>query len=146
VAARGARVILLVSRQLLPVVRSLAGVSEVAAIETAPPAADVAAPLLSLPLLLGLGDAAAQAMRPYLTAPSATPLARAGDARPRIGLVWSGNPANEVNPMRALALVRLAPALSLPGLRWLSLQVGSPSAEIAAAGLSDRIEDMGQRL
>jgi Flp pilus assembly protein TadD len=149
VAARGARVILLVSRQLLPVVRSLAGVAELAAIGSAPPAADVAAPLLSLPLLLGRGDAAACPMPPYLRAPSATPpatLVRANEERPRIGLVWSGNPANEVNPMRALALVRLMPALSLPGLRWISLQAGSPSAEIAAAGLGDRIEDMSPRL
>jgi Flp pilus assembly protein TadD len=149
VAARGARVVLLVSRQLLPVARSLAGVSELAAIGAAPPAADVAAPLLSLPLLLGLGDAAAQTMPPYLRAPVATsPPTRlsAGDERPRIGLVWSGNPANEVNPVRALALVRLMPALALPGLRWISLQVGSPSAEIAAAGLSDRIEDMSEHL
>jgi ADP-heptose:LPS heptosyltransferase len=47
--------------------------------------------------------------------------------------------------MRALALARLAPALSLPGLRWLSLQFGPCAADIAA-GLSDRIEDLGERL
>jgi Flp pilus assembly protein TadD len=157
VAARGAHVILLVPRPLLSLVEGFAGVAEVAAVEAlptaGPPAADVGAPLLSLPLLLGLGAATPRAMPPYLSAPFVarpaplpTTPAHAGDERPRIGLVWAGNPANQTDVMRSLALVRLAPALALPGLRWVSLQFGPRAADIAAAGLSDRIEDLGGRL
>ena len=151
VAARGASVILLVSRRLLGLVEGFAGVAEVAAIESAlatpsaMPAADVAAPLLSLPFLLGLGETTPRAMPPYLAAAPAR-LSRPGDARPLVGLVWAGNPANQSDATRSLALVRLAPALALPGLRWLSLQFGPRAADIAAAGLGERIEDLSERL
>jgi len=135
--ARGARVTLLVSRRLVPLMREFPGIAA-AAIEAPPPAADLAAPLMSLPFLLGIGaQAPALASRPYLSVP---PAPRLGDGRPCIGLVWAGNPGNRSDRRRSLTLDRLAPLLACEDLRFISLQFGERASDVAALGLAHRIE------
>ena len=140
----GAEVVLAVPRRLVSLLASLAGAGRVVAIEEPLPAADLQAPLMSLPFLLGLGEATAQPIAPYLVPPSPS-AALGGDGRPLVGLVWAGNPANESDRWRSLALARLAPVLAQDGLRFVSLQFGPGAADVAAAGLEDRIEtpDLG---
>lgn len=52
--------------------------------------------------------------------------------RPKVGLVWSGNPQNPYNQDRSVPFTELAPLLQTPGIAFYSLQKGS-----RAAGLID---------
>lgn len=47
-----------------------------------------------------------------------------------IGLVWSGNPKNDLNPYRACGLVHQLPLLDLENCRFYSLQKGLPRKDI----------------
>jgi len=47
------------------------------------------------------------------------------------GIVWSGNPKNELNPYRACGLVHFLPLLNLGGIRFHSLQKGAPRQDLA---------------
>jgi len=143
-AGLGAEVVLAVPGRLLGLVAGVDGIGRAVAIEAPLPAADLEAPLMSLPLLLGLGDATPEVASPALAPPPAVALAR--DGRPVVGLVWAGSPVNESDAWRSLTLQRLRPALAVGGLRWLSLQFGPRAADIAAAGLADRLADPGERL
>ena len=137
--ARGAEVVLAAPRRLVPLLASFAGVETVVPIEDPLPAADLQAPLMSLPHLLGLGATAAAPLAPYLAPPRrSAPIA--GDGRPLVGLVWAGSPVNLSNATRSLALERLGPLLALDGLRFVSLQFGVSAADVAAAGLEGRLE------
>jgi len=49
-----------------------------------------------------------------------------------IGLVWSGNPKNEVNRFRACGLDAFVPLLSVPDCRFYSLQKGKPEEELSS--------------
>jgi Flp pilus assembly protein TadD len=150
-ARRGAEVVLAVPRRLLGLVAAAAGVREAVAIETlaatTPSApADLEAPLMSLPLLLG-PEAAPVFEKPYLAAPSVAPLAAppASLARgrdPVVGLVWAGDPVNQGDAWRSLALPRLRPLLEVSGVRFVSLQFGPRAADIARLGFADRLEDL----
>ena len=138
VVRRGARVILLVSRRMVSLLSDFPGVERVVSSEDPLPAAELQAPLMSLPLLLGLGEAAAAPVAPYLAPPSSITIER--DGRPLVGLVWAGNPANESDRRRSLSLERLGPLLAKQGLRFVSLQFGPNAADVANAGLADRLE------
>ena len=139
--ARGAEVVLAAPRRLVPLLASFAGVGRVVPIEEPPPAADLQAPLMSLPHLLKLGEAVAAPVAPYLVPPRRTP-SISGDGRPLVGLVWAGSPVNLSNATRSLTLERLSPLLALKGLRFVSLQFGVSAAEMAAAGLKGRLETL----
>ena len=138
---RGAEVVLAVPRRLVALLASLDGAGRVVAIEEPLPAADLQAPLMSLPHLLRLGAAMAAPVAPYLAPPHRSP-SIAGDGRPLVGLAWAGSPTNESDAWRSLALERLSPLLALKGLRFVSLQVGPRAADVAAAGFAGRLETL----
>jgi hypothetical protein len=126
-AARGATVLLEVSRPLLALCADLAGVSRATG-DDAPLGDgefDLHCPLMSLPLAFGTTLETIPAAIPYLAAPAdalARWSARLGSAsRPRIGVAWSGNPAHGNDRNRSLALARLA-ALFDARAEWISLQ------------------------
>ncbi len=97
-------------------------------------------PMMSLPHRLGLGDAVHGTRVPYLTGPAdrASPLPpRTSDGRPRVGLVWSGNPAFPGRFMRDLSDTMLPALVSFEGVQWISLQQGAkPDADTATNGLA----------
>jgi Flp pilus assembly protein TadD len=145
--ARGARVTLAVPRRLVRLLGSLAGVERVQSFEEPLPAADLEAPLMSLPFLLGLGEKAAAPAAAYLAPPYPLPPLPASirsDGRPLVGLVWAGNPKNETDAWRSFALERLSPLLDLAGIGFVSLQAGPRAADVAAAGLASRIDSPGE--
>ena len=83
------------------------------------------APLVSLPFLCGTRSETIPPP-PYLAADPAAVAAwraRLGGGR-KIGLVWGGNPANRNDRMRSLAPADLLPLAAVPGVRWVSLQLG----------------------
>jgi hypothetical protein len=53
----------------------------------------------------------------------------------RVGLVWAGNPEHQNDQNRSLKLADLAPLFAMAGVSFISLQIGSESAQIGETGL-----------
>jgi tetratricopeptide (TPR) repeat protein len=125
VAARGARVILEVERPLQELMTSLTGATQVISRGDPPPPFDIQCPLLSLPLAFGTEYETIPSATPYLHVPvqaSKNWQARLGPkARPRIGLVWSGNPMHKNDHNRSISLRALIPLLDIEAT-FVSLQ------------------------
>ena len=60
---------------------------------------------------------------------------------PRIGVVWAGNPGHDNDHHRSLPPGALAPLLALPGLAFISLQIGSRAGEYAIFDAAPLIRD-----
>ena len=141
VAARGARVVLEVQPGLVRLLQGMPGVAAVLSNEGELPRADAHCPFLTLPLLFGTTLATIPAGPPYLFAHPAL-IARWGARlgarrRPRIGLVWAGDPrpnlpeASAIDRRRSLGLAALAPLARVTGADFVSLQKGHGAAEAA---------------
>ena len=119
----GATVLLQVQEPLVEVI-DLDGVAQVFADTQQPPPFHVHCPLLSLPMALKIELAGIPSGK-YLRAPLASAArwrAKLGErSKPRIGLVWRGDPDNPIDQRRSLALAQLLP--HLPGrYQYMSLQ------------------------
>ncbi len=138
-ADSGARVGLYVRQaQLVGLLRTVAGVSEVFSGEAVMPPYDYYCHLLSLPRLCGthsLADVPADV--PYLSAPDD----RRRDwrqrlntmpARLRVGLAWAGNPSHMDDRNRSCPLRALTPLFDLPGVAWVNLQLGAGREQLQA--------------
>lgn len=154
-AARGGRVVLAAQPALAPLLARLPGVIRLLGEEELVPPFDVHAPLLSLPHLFGTTLATVPAEVPYLTADPARQAAWAarlrGDGRPRVGLVWAGNPGHKKDRWRSLPLAALAPLAGVDGVTFYSLQkgpaatqAGSPPPGLALRDLSPELTDFGE--
>lgn len=129
---------------------SIEGVTFVAKGDTPPPF-DLHAPIMSVMhrMQLRLDDLPAAPV-PYLKAQPERVAKWAerlenGSKDRRIALVWQGNPKAKVDRGRSIPLQQLIPLLSLPGLRFISLQKNEGAEQIAAlpAALRGRIETLG---
>jgi len=125
VKAAGARVVLEASEELRPLLASLAGADIVVARGTPLPPFDLHCPLLSLPREFRTGLASIPADVPYLRADRER-LERwrerlGPSTRPRVGLVWSGNPNHLNDRNRSMALAELLPLVD-ERCEWISLQ------------------------
>jgi tetratricopeptide (TPR) repeat protein len=123
VAACGAKVILETPHELVPLLRTLAGVSELICRGDKLPPFDLHCPLLSLPLAFRTELDSIPAKIPYLTAPTER-VAKwqrrlAGVGQRKIGLAWSGRsyPRN-----RSIPFEELETLLSRPDVSFVSLQ------------------------
>jgi Tetratricopeptide repeat/Glycosyltransferase family 9 (heptosyltransferase) len=120
----GATVLLQVQAALVDVLEPLDGVSQVFADTRPSPVFDVHCPLLSLPLALKI-ELTSIPTGKYLSAPPASVArwrAKLGEpSKPRIGLVWRGDPNNAVDHTRSLALTQLLSLLP-DRYRYVSLQ------------------------
>ena len=116
-AARGARVVLQVQPALKTLLSGMPGVEVIARGEVAPDH-DFHCPLLSLPLAFGTRLDTIPAAAPYVAAAPdliAKWTRRLGPrTRPRVGLVWSGNPKQPNDRNRSSRLAALRPLLGLP--------------------------------
>ncbi len=109
VAKLGAQVVLEVPTALMGLMRSLSGVATLVARGNSLPPFDCHCPLMSLPLALQCHRVDVRA--PYLQ-PSAAHQARWAERlrhvkRPRVGLVWSGNPSHNNDLQRSVSLEAL---------------------------------------
>lgn len=137
VAARGARVVLAVEPVLMPVLAGLDGVADLVA-RGSTIDHDVHCPLQSLALMFDTRPDGVPGPMPYLTAPPPRPLAPrplADDGRPRIGLVWAGNPRHGIDRCRSLSLADLAPLASIDATFY-SLQRGAAAHQAPPPGLA----------
>lgn len=117
-AARGARVVLVVRDALCPLFSGVAGVSQCLPGSSGAqlPAFDLHCPLSSLPLIFGTRLETIPAAFPYLPAPPRERIqaweGRLGPrALPRVGLVWSGNPGHLNDHNRSVPLHMLTSLL-----------------------------------
>lgn len=127
-AARGARVILVVEPALCPLLARIDGVAQcLPKLETTPlPAFDVHCPLTCLPLAFGTTLASIPSAAACLPPPAADRV-QAWDSRLgpheklRVGLVWSGNPKHQNDRNRSMALSMLSRILDADAI-FVSLQ------------------------
>ncbi len=89
------------------------------------PAFDVHCPLMSLPLACRTTLTTIPAAVPYLKVPADRQekwqAKLAAISAPRVGLVWSGRPDHVNDHNRSIPLSRLAPVLSVPGVKFVGL-------------------------
>lgn len=152
VAALGARVVLQVQAPLAALLGRLPGVAAIRARGEPLPPFDCHCPLMSLPLAFGTRLDTIPNQLPYLQAPEAKrafwrrllTIARG----PRVGLVWSGNPAHKNDRNRSISLETLERVLDSSDCRFFALQkeLRPGDAERLAAhpnlvSLGDRLED-----
>jgi tetratricopeptide (TPR) repeat protein len=147
-ARGGARVVVECQPALARLLRSCPGIDAVVARGAALPPADVQAPLLGLPGLLGTTADDVPADVPYL-------FADAGLAAPwraligptdalRIGIAWQGNPVFPQDCHRRIPLDAFAPLAALPGVRLVSLQRGFGAGQLDRAAFP--VVDLGRHL
>jgi tetratricopeptide (TPR) repeat protein len=125
IAARGAKVILEVQRELVRLLSSVAGIEAVIGRGEALPPFDLHCPLLSLPLACRTELQTIPASVPYLE-PAADDIRQWHEllpqGRPRIGVVWSGDPSHDNDVNRSIRLNRFAPLSAVPDVDFVSLQ------------------------
>jgi tetratricopeptide (TPR) repeat protein len=145
VAARGARVILVVDNAAYPLLSTLPGVSE--SFRTSDkvfPAFDMHCPTSSLPLAFATRLDTIPADIPYLSAP-APDRVQAWDNRLgprsklRVGLVWSGNPNHSNDHNRSVPLQMFSGILDVDA-SFVSLQKGAKPADQEALAQTEIID------
>lgn len=152
VAARGARVIVRVQRPLVGLLRPLKGAHKVLANGARLPAFDYQCPMMSLPLAFGTTLDTIPARVPYLHADAArieTWRKRLGPSakttRPRIGLVWCGNPQHKNDRNRSVPLSALLPLLE-GDAQWVSLQQEIPAGDAELLARHTALRHFGPQL
>jgi len=150
-AARGAKVILMVHAALVPLLSGVSGVSQCVAKNSpeALPPFDMFCPMLSLPFVLGTTLDTIPAEIPYLPLPAAEAVQAWDEKLPprerlRVGLVWSGNPAHAKDIRRSIPLALLARILDAD-VTFVSLQKQlRPEDEsvLAGTGMVDLTADL----
>jgi tetratricopeptide (TPR) repeat protein len=137
VAALRARVILGVQAPLRGLMGSLAGVTQIVAYGELLPAFDLQCPLLSLPRAFATTLETIPAETPYLCAATdALPIwesrlqAKRAGRRLRVGIAWSGNPAQQNDHNRSMTLEALLPLLDVDAT-FVSLQKDVRAGDVA---------------
>jgi tetratricopeptide (TPR) repeat protein len=125
-AARGARVILVVAKALHPLLSGFPGVSECLMVADKLPPFDMHCPICSLPLAFGTRLDTIPSATSYLPAPPPERRKAWEDrlgprGRLRVGLVWSGSPKHSNDLNRSLSLQTLSCILDVEAT-FISLQ------------------------
>ncbi len=126
VARLGARVILEVRKPLMSLMASLEGVAQLVEYGSALPAFDYHCPLLSLPLAFKTNLDTIPAATRYLGSDAGKVAqweTRLGvRTKPRVGLVWSGNPQFKQDYNRSIPLAEFVKLLPAGDFQFISLQ------------------------
>jgi tetratricopeptide (TPR) repeat protein len=155
VAQRGGQVILECELELARLFRTIPGVRALALPGQAMPDFDAHCPLPSLPLALGTTLQTLPSQVPYLQVDSGLVEEwgkrlrdATGDLRDlKVGLVWAGNA--KPDPARTAGLAAFAPLAEIPGVTFVSLQMGpgseeanNPGAPLHVIDLTSQIDDL----
>jgi tetratricopeptide (TPR) repeat protein len=147
-AARGARVILVVPDALCSLLSQLPGVSQCLPLSVGVlPVFDMHCPLSSLPLAFATRLETIPSATPYLQAPSTEAWEKRlpPHDRLRIGLAWSGNPKHREDHHRSIPLAALLPLLGC-GATFISLQKDVRPDDAATLNLRGDIIDLTAHL
>jgi ADP-heptose:LPS heptosyltransferase len=108
---------------------------------------DLHCPLPSLPLVFKTELATIPAQVPYLKSPAGAADwgARLGNERPRIGLVWSGNPGHKRDRERSIPFYALMPLFDLDAT-FVSLQKEVRAADAAVLKQAGKVIDVADAL
>ena len=147
VAKRAAHVIVECRKELIPIMRTVSGVGSIVEKGRQLPKFDVHVPLLSLPYVLGLGEAELNRISadPYVSPPKGKQvrLAPASGTVLKVGLIWAG----KLNPRdRSCPLDMLLPILSAKGAAFYSFQVDDRRADIGKLGVMAFVTDLGDHI
>jgi Flp pilus assembly protein TadD len=150
VKQRGGTVLFTAPRPFLPLVEGCPGIDGLVPAGTVPSGIDLHTSLLSLPHLLGTTLDTIPARVPYLFPPEKD-VRRwrdqlSGVTGFKVGLVWQGNPRQAEDRLRSIPLPLFEPLARVPGVRLISLQVGTGSEQVAAAAGRFDILDLRSRL
>ncbi|MGO9546239.1 MAG: tetratricopeptide repeat protein [Rhodomicrobium sp.] len=129
--------------RMIAVLRKVAGVRLITKVE-ADAHFDYQVHLFSLPRALRTRLETIPAKVPYIEPDAeltAKWAARLGSQGFKIGIAWQGNPNPKIDMARAAPLSAFAPLFQLPGVRFISLQVGFGADQIESAGL--KVETLG---
>jgi Flp pilus assembly protein TadD len=149
-AALGGSTVLEVQPELVPLLRTMSGVTVVPRGAPRPPF-DLQLPLMDLPCVFGTTLATVPAAVPYLQ-PDPTKVAvwrRAlNDTKSfKVGVVWAGNPRHKRDDYRSLSAEAVLPRLVMPGVQLYSLQKEPRPADIPVlAGLGADVIDLAPAL
>ena len=148
-ADRGARVVLEVQPPLLPLLGSLEGAAQVLARGAPLPVFDYHCPLLSLPLAFNTQLNDIPLGIPYVQSNAARVSAwqrtLGAQAKPRVGLVWSGSLIHRNDRNRSITLAQLLPVLSAD-IEWVSLQQQLRQADAQVLAAHPDIRNYGDQL
>ena len=146
VARRGAEVVLCCPPSLVGLLRRLPGVARVVPDDEPCPSTDWSCSLMDLAGVLGTDLDSIPADCPYLP-----PRARSEPLLPRtrqfrVGIVWAGSPTNDRDLTRSCRLDDFAPLVELPGVEFISFQVGPRAKDLRASGWRGLIREAGDEL
>jgi predicted O-linked N-acetylglucosamine transferase (SPINDLY family) len=143
------RVILAAGAATRRLLSSIAGVTVIAPEEIAGRSFDVHCALLSLPQVFGTLIDTIPTGIPYLQVDpleTARWAARIGGDAPRVGVVWAGNPATKRDRFRSPRLRSLTPLFNVPGITFVSLQMGAGRGDLAQTPLPAQVVDLGEEI
>lgn len=145
VRALGGRTVLACKPELRRLFAALPGVDRLAAADE-PVAADLGAPIMSLPGILGANadilPAPARLDVPEPTLDRMRALVAPWAGRFKVGIVWSGSTTFKGNALRATTLQPFLRLAEVPGVQLFSLQKGPPAAELAASDAVAIVADL----
>lgn len=149
--AAGGRLVLECQPALVPMLRSLQGVEEIAAFDERQAAVDVQLPLLSVPRVLRVRPQDLPGRMPYLAAPERAGFALMHPAKSRLslGLVWGPQPEDGPRPAGPQGAPGLAPFFRLmrrPDVAVYALQRGSAAEEVRRLGAVGLLHDLSSFL
>jgi tetratricopeptide (TPR) repeat protein len=149
VANLGAEVILEVPRPLEPLLSNLRGVSRIVIRGSVLPHFDYQCPLMSLPLAFQTDLASIPSAGSYLRSdPAKVSMWQqqlGTKAKPRIGLMWNGNPVQPNDRNRSVWLADWLPHLP-PGFQYVSLQRELRAADAKTLDLNTHIFNPAEQL
>lgn len=149
VIKRSGHVVLAVHAPLKPLFAQFEGVTVVSLDQVPLPEFDFHSPLLSLPMVFKTNAATIPVAVPYLTAEPEKQkswASRIGGKKPRVGIVWAGNPTQKGDRWRSPGLKSILPVLSVPGIDFIALQMGPGRQDLETTPLPESVLDLGTEI
>jgi len=149
--ARGATVIFEAQPNLVRLLEGMEGIDELAVYQQPLPPFDLHVPLLTVPGLLGAAFDPRLSRDGYLRAAPELVAEWRRRLEPlkglRVGLVWGGNPDYDYSQFRSPGFQRFTRLLNVPGVSFVSLQVGGLRQDLATLPDAARLlPDLGGAL
>lgn len=149
-AAMGGRVVVRAVPELVSLLSTAAGVSQVVDQNGPLPDFDVYIPAMSLPYVLDITLESLPTQTPYFQ-PDPRKVEKFGREMPadglfRVGLVWQGASENRDNSNRSCALTDFQSLSDLEGVVFYSLQIGEGSEQLESLPVAMKIVDLTDRI